>query len=74
MCTEFGVWLVLALEFELGALIVRVVISPGQTEVGAAAVGCIRTSLNFFKARDLENYTKTKTDTIRVRSVHEIAR
>lgn len=54
---SFGVWLLLGLEFELGADIVRTAISPTWTEIGQlAAIGFIRTFLNLFLERDLEKY------------------
>jgi uncharacterized membrane protein len=52
---RYGVWLLLALEFELGADIVRSVISPTWMDIGAlGAIAVIRTFLNFFLERDLE--------------------
>ncbi|HZS53323.1 MAG TPA: DUF1622 domain-containing protein [Bryobacteraceae bacterium] len=52
---RFGVWLLLGLEFELAADIVRTAISPTWTDIGQlAAIGFIRTFLNFFLERDLE--------------------
>lgn len=54
---RFGVWLLLGLEFELAADIVRTVIAPSWTEIGQlAAIGFIRTFLNFFLEKDLEKY------------------
>lgn len=52
---RFGVWLVLGLEFELAADIVRSVIAPSWQEIGQlAAIAAIRTFLNFFLEKDLE--------------------
>jgi uncharacterized membrane protein len=46
---RFAVWLVLALEFELGADIVRSAITPTWQEIGQlGAIALIRTFLNFF--------------------------
>jgi uncharacterized membrane protein len=54
---RFGVWLLLGLEFELAADIVRSVIAPSWAEIGQlAAIAVIRTFLNFFLERDLEAY------------------
>jgi uncharacterized membrane protein len=54
---RFGVWLLLGLEFELAADVVRTVIAPSWTEIGQlAAIGFIRTFLNFFLEKDLEKY------------------
>ena len=54
-------WLVLALEFELAADIVRTAIEPTWTDVGMlAAIAVIRTFLNFFLMRDLEKVLARK--------------
>lgn len=54
---RFGVWLLLGLEFELAADIVRTAIAPSWTDIGQlAAIGVIRTFLNNFLEKDLENY------------------
>src|ERR1700753_852674 len=46
---RFGVWLLLGLEFELAADIVRTAAAPSWTDIGQlAAIGLIRTFLNFF--------------------------
>lgn len=52
---RFGVWLLLGLEFELAADIIRTAISPSWTDIGQlAAIATIRTFLNFFLKSDLE--------------------
>jgi uncharacterized membrane protein len=54
---NFGVWLLLGLEFELAADIVRSAISPTWIDIGQlAAIGVIRTFLNFFLEKDLAKY------------------
>lgn len=54
----FGVWLLLGLEFELAADIVRTAISPSWTDIGQlAAIAAIRTFLNYFLEKDIERYT-----------------
>jgi uncharacterized membrane protein len=54
---KFGVWLLLGLEFELAADIVRTAISPTWTEVGQLGViAVIRTFLNFFLEKDIDKY------------------
>ena len=51
---RFGVWLMLGLEFELGADIIRSAISPNWTDIGQlAAIAAIRTVLNYFLERDI---------------------
>jgi uncharacterized membrane protein len=54
---RFGVWLLLGLEFELAADIVRTAIAPSWTDIGQlASIGVIRTFLNYFLEKDLEKY------------------
>jgi uncharacterized membrane protein len=54
---RFGVWLLLSLEFELGADIVRTAISPTWTQIGQlGAIAVIRTFLNYFLEEDIEKY------------------
>jgi uncharacterized membrane protein len=52
---NFGIWLLIGLEFELAADIVRSVVSPSWQDVGElAAIAVIRTFLNYFLEQDLE--------------------
>jgi uncharacterized membrane protein len=52
---RFGVWLLLGLEFELAADIIRTVVSPTWRDIGElAAIAAIRTFLNYFLERDVE--------------------
>jgi uncharacterized membrane protein len=52
---RFAMWLILALEFELAADILKTAITPTWTEIGQlAAIAVIRTFLNFFLERDIE--------------------
>jgi len=54
---RFGVWLLLSLEFQLGADIIRTAISPTWTQIGQlGAIAVIRTFLNHFLEEDLEKY------------------
>jgi len=60
----FGVWLLLGLEFALAADIVRTAIAPTWTDIGQlAAIGVIRTFLNFFLEKDLEKYETRPAET-----------
>jgi uncharacterized membrane protein len=53
---HFGIWLMLALEFELAADIVRTGIAPTWTVIGQlAAIGAIRTFLNYFLESDIRD-------------------
>lgn len=55
----FGVWLLLGLEFELAADIVRTAISPSWTDIGQlGAIAVIRTFLNYFLEKDVEQYAE----------------
>ena len=55
----FGVWLLLGLEFELAADIVRTAISPSWTEIGQlGAIAVIRTFVNYFLEKDVERYAE----------------
>ena len=52
---DFGMWLVLGLEFELASDIVRSVVAPTWPVIAQlAAIAAIRTFLNYFLERDLE--------------------
>lgn len=51
----FAGWIILALEFALGADIVRTAIAPTWDDIGQlAAIAAIRTVLNYFLERDIE--------------------
>jgi len=53
----FGVWLLLALEFELAADVLRSAISPTWDDIGQlGAIAAIRTFLNYFLEKDIEKY------------------
>lgn len=52
---QFGRWLALALEFELGADILRTAITPTWAEIGQlAAIAAIRTGLNYFLQQEID--------------------
>jgi uncharacterized membrane protein len=53
---RFGMWLLLGLEFELAADIIRSVVSPTWKDIGElGAIAVIRTFLNYFLEQDLEH-------------------
>jgi uncharacterized membrane protein len=55
---RFAVWLLLGLEFELAADIIRTAISPTWTDIGQlGAIATIRTVLNYFLQKDIEQYS-----------------
>lgn len=52
---QLGRWLALALEFELAADILRTAVAPTWNEIGQlAAIVVLRTVLNFFLQREIE--------------------
>jgi uncharacterized membrane protein len=52
----FAGWIILSLEFALGADIARTAIAPTWNDIGQlAAIAAIRTALNVFLERDVEN-------------------
>ena len=54
---RFAQWIILALEFALGADIIRTAITPSWDDVGKlAAIATIRTGLSFFLERDIEAF------------------
>ena len=54
---RFAVWLLLGLEFELAADIIRSVITPTWADIGKlGAIAVIRTFLNYFLEKDLREY------------------
>jgi len=54
---RFGEWLLLGLEFQLGADIIRTAIAPTWNQIGQlGAIAVIRTLLNHFLEEDLEKY------------------
>ncbi len=57
---RFASWILLSLEFALGADIIRTAIAPTWDQIGKlGAIATIRTALNFFMARDLESAMKS---------------
>lgn len=60
--TRFAGWLLLGLEFELAADIVRTAISPTWNDIGQlAAIGVIRTFLNYYLEKDVGESKHTIT-------------
>jgi len=62
----FAMWLILGLEFELAADVVRTVIAPSWDELGRlGAIAVIRTFLNYFLEKDLEQYGEAVRPAVR---------
>ena len=63
---QYGMWLLLGLEFELAADIIGSVVSPTWQDVGElAAIAVIRTFLNYFLGRDLEEARRSGESELR---------
>ena len=59
---QFAVWLLLALEFELAADVLRTAITPTWDDVGMlAAIAAIRTVLNYFLEKDIEKFMERQS-------------
>src|SRR5262249_42738252 len=58
---RFGMWLLLGLQFALAADIVRTIIAPTWNDIGQlAAIAIIRTFLNYFLERDMEEFERAE--------------
>lgn len=58
---HFAAWIILGLEFALGADIIRTIVAPTWDELGKLAVlATIRTALNYFLSRDLDEFRPSK--------------
>ena len=56
---RYGMWLLLGLEFELAADIIRTVVSPSWQDLGElGAIAVIRTFINFFLEKDLATVSR----------------
>lgn len=61
---RLGRYLALALEFELGADILRTAIAPSWSQIGQlAAIAAIRTALNYFLQKEIERAAQTQNIT-----------
>lgn len=61
---RLGRWLALALEFELGADILRTAVAPTWSEIGQLAA--VRTALNFFLQREIDGAQRRRLNPDRV--------
>src|SRR5947207_2847812 len=60
---RFGKWLALALEFALASDLVRTAVAPSWDEIGKlAAIMAIRTVLNYFLERELEQTARRQAE------------
>lgn len=59
---KLGRWLAVALEFELGADILRTAVAPTWAEIGQlAAIAAIRTILNYFLQQEIDKAERHQT-------------
>lgn len=66
--THFGRWLLLALQFSLGADIVRSAIAPSWDDIGhLAAIAAIRTFLSYFLEKDMAEIERSDAEPDRYR-------
>lgn len=60
---RFAVWILLALEFALGADIVRSAVAPTWQDIGKLGViALIRTGLGFFLGKDLDSVSEQEAE------------
>jgi uncharacterized membrane protein len=58
---HFATWLLLGLEFELAADVIRTAIAPTWSDIGQlASIAGIRTFLSYFLDKDIENVSDTR--------------
>lgn len=58
---HFATWLLLGLEFELAADVIRTAIAPTWSDIGQlAAIAGIRTFLSYFLDRDIQDVSDSK--------------
>jgi len=64
---RFGMWLALALEFQLGADILGTTVAPTLESLGKLAlIAVIRTFLNYFLGKELEAELKLEKDQVKL--------
>jgi uncharacterized membrane protein len=58
---HFATWLLLGLEFELAADVIRTAIAPTWSDIGQlASIAAIRTFLSYFLDKDIENVADSR--------------
>ena len=59
---HFATWLLLGLEFELAADVIRTAIAPTWSDIGQlASIAGIRTFLSYFLDKDIENMSDSRS-------------
>ena len=60
---KFATWILLALEFALAADLVRTAVAPTWDDIGKLAViATIRTMLNYFLAKDIASFDRSRDE------------
>jgi uncharacterized membrane protein len=60
---HFATWLLLGLEFELAADVIRTAIAPTWSDIGQlASIAAIRTFLSYFLDKDIEKVADSRKD------------
>ncbi len=60
---KFATWILLALEFALAADLVRTAVAPTWDDIGKLAViATIRTMLNYFLAKDIASFDRSRNE------------
>ncbi len=66
---HFATWLLLGLEFELAADVIRTAIAPTWSDIGQlASIAAIRTFLSYFLDKDIEKVSVTRESPYQNRS------
>jgi uncharacterized membrane protein len=66
---HFATWLLLGLEFELAADVIRTAIAPTWSDIGQlASIAAIRTFLSYFLDKDIEKVSDSRTTTYQSRA------
>jgi uncharacterized membrane protein len=66
---HFATWLLLGLEFELAADVIRTAIAPSWSDIGQlASIAAIRTFLSFFLDKDIEKVSNSRTSPDQIHS------
>ncbi|MEO1067536.1 MAG: DUF1622 domain-containing protein [Cyanobacteria bacterium J06638_6] len=69
---KFGMWLALALEFQLGADILNTTIAPStEALIRLASIAVIRTFLNYFLSKEIEAELEMREKTIEANRQYE---
>ena len=69
---HFATWLLLGLEFELAADVIRTAIAPSWSDIGQlASIAAIRTFLSYFLDKDIERVSDSRKEEEESETVRE---